>query len=56
MAANLSENSSAAILVWENTWAERFADAVLGSKGQVVAHERIPAEVVAVAMAALEEA
>ena len=33
VAANLSENSSAAILVWENTWAERFAQAVVGLEG-----------------------
>ena len=56
MAADLSPDSSAAILVWENTWAERVAQAVVGSSGQVVAHERIPAEVVALAIAALEEA
>ena len=42
----LDRNSSAALLVWENTWAERFARAVRDSKGQLVAFERIPAAVV----------
>lgn len=42
----LDRNSSAALLVWENTWAERFAKAVRDSKGQLVAFERVPATVV----------
>jgi uncharacterized membrane protein len=42
----LERNSSAALLVWENTWAERFAKAVRDSKGHLVAFERIPAAVV----------
>jgi hypothetical protein len=42
----LDRNSSAALLVWENTWAERFAKAVRDSKGHLVAFERIPATVV----------
>lgn len=42
----LDRDSSAALLVWENTWAERFARAVRDSKGQLVAFERIPAAVV----------
>ena len=42
----LDNNSSAALLVWENTWAERFAKAVRDSHGELVAYERIPARVV----------
>ena len=56
VADGLPNDCSAAILVWENAWAERFVAAVQGSKGEVLAHERIPAEVVQAAMAALEEA
>ncbi len=56
VADGLPNDCSAAILVWENAWAERFVAAVQGSKGEVLAHERIPAEVVQAAMAALEDA
>jgi hypothetical protein len=42
----LDRNSSAALLVWENTWAERFSKAVRDSHGELVAYERIPAKVV----------
>lgn len=41
----LSPNSSAAVIVWENLWAERFAAAVRGSGGQLVDSGRIPHEV-----------
>ena len=46
----LPPNSSAAIIVWENLWAERFAAAVRGSGGQLVDSGRIPHEVVAAAL------
>ena len=42
----LDNNSSAALLVWENTWAERFAKAVRDSHGELVAYERIPASAI----------
>lgn len=42
----LENNSSAALLVWENTWAERFSRAVRDSHGELVAYERVPAKVV----------
>ena len=42
----LPPNSSAAIIVWENLWAERFAAAVRGSGGQLVDSGRIPYDVV----------
>ncbi len=54
VAANLSADSSAVLIVWENTWAERFAQAVVASSGQVVAHERIPVAVVEAALAAID--
>ena len=46
----LPPNSSAAIIVWENLWAERFAAAVRGAGGQLVDSGRIPHEVVAAAL------
>lgn len=53
VASGLPNDSSAALLVWENVWATRFRNAVLGSGGQVVAYNRIPAETI---QAALEQA
>jgi len=47
--------TSALIIVWENTWAARFAAAVRDSKGEVVLLERIPRESVMRAVAALDE-
>lgn len=53
-AAELPNNSSAGLLVWENLWAARFADAVRAANGQVVANERIPHSMVEAALAAYE--
>ena len=46
LGADLAPNSSAAILLFEHVWATRFRDAVLGSRGELVASIRIPKEVV----------
>ena len=46
----LDPNSSAAILVWEDLWATRFADAVAGSGGVLVDIQRIPRDVVQAAI------
>ena len=51
--AGLEPDSSALVVVWENTWAARLATAVRDSGGYLVAHERIPADTVAVAVEAL---
>ncbi|MBK7218394.1 MAG: hypothetical protein IPH95_15420 [Candidatus Promineofilum sp.] len=50
ISALLSDNSSAAVIVWENLWAERFANAVRASGGQLVDSGRIPHEVALAAM------
>jgi hypothetical protein len=42
VAAAIEPGSSAAVLVWENTWAAPFASAVRHSGGQLVASGRIP--------------
>jgi len=43
MVANaLEPNSSAALMLFENVWATRFADAVANAKGEVIVNERIP--------------
>ena len=47
----LEPNSSAGLLVFENVWATRFAEAVRNADGQLVANERIPYDVVQAALA-----
>lgn len=48
--AALDANSSAAILVWEDVWATRFADAVAGSGGVLVDIQRVPRDIVQAAI------
>ena len=52
-AEKIPPNSSAALIVWENVWAARFAQAVRDAGGVIVAEARIPHEIV---IAAIEEA
>ncbi len=52
----LDNNSSAAILVWEDLWAARFKDAVIGSGGVLVDIQRVPYEIVDAAIAYKESA
>jgi len=49
-AAELPPDSSAGLLVWENVWAARFAEAVRSAGGQVIANERIPHALVEAAL------
>ena len=56
IAAQVPAGSTAALLVWEDVWATRFAEAVRNSGGQLVAHERIPGPVAEAAVAALIDA
>ena len=51
-AAELSPDSIAAVLVWEDTWATRFAETMRAAGGRVVEDDRIPHEVVEAAMQA----
>lgn len=46
LAATVEPNSSAAMLVFEHTWAKPFRDAVIGSGGALAANFRIPGLVV----------
>ncbi len=50
-------NTSAAVLVWENVWARKVAQAIRDAGGELVAFERVPHDVVEAAREwALEEA
>jgi Family of unknown function (DUF6325) len=54
---NLEPNFSAAVLVWENVWARKVAQAIRDAGGVMVAFERIPHDTVQAAREwALEEA
>jgi uncharacterized membrane protein len=46
LGATLEDNSSAAIMLFENVWATRFRDAVLNAGGELVLNERIPRTVI----------
>lgn len=50
--AALAPGSSAAVLVFEQVWARRLAEAVGASDGEVIFHEHIPRDVVEAAVAA----
>ena len=54
VAEALEPGSSAAVLVWENTWAAPFASAVRSSGGQLVASGRIPIQAIAAVLEADE--
>lgn len=47
----LDPNSTAALMIWENVWAERFARSLRDADGILVANGRIPAALVEEIMA-----
>jgi uncharacterized membrane protein len=56
-ADDLEPNSSAAMIVWENVWARKVAQAMRDAGGRLVAFERLPHDVVQAAREwALEQA
>jgi hypothetical protein len=52
----LEPGSSAGVLVWENVWARKFAEAVRGADGMLMAWDHIPYEAVQAVMAAARPA
>lgn len=50
----LEPGSTAAVLVWENTWARKLVAEIQDSGGFLVAHERLDAASVAAAMDSLD--
>ncbi|MGX7678982.1 DUF6325 family protein [Jatrophihabitans sp. DSM 45814] len=54
-AAGVEPGSTAVALIWENTWAAAFAEALRDADGEVIANERIPRPVAEMALAALAE-
>ena len=54
VAAAVAPGSTAALLVWENTWAAPFASAVRRAGGQLAASGRIPVQAILAAIEADE--
>ncbi|MET8725883.1 MULTISPECIES: DUF6325 family protein [Streptomyces] len=52
---SLTQESSALVVAWENTWAARLSAAVRGSEGELVMLERVPREAVLEAISALDD-
>jgi hypothetical protein len=52
VAAAMEPGASAAVLVWENTWAVPFATAVRKAGGQLIASGRIPIQAMVAALEA----
>ncbi|MBP6015605.1 MAG: hypothetical protein KA586_02715 [Candidatus Promineofilum sp.] len=50
IAGQLPKNSTAALMVWENVWATRFAQAVRNANGIIVDNARIPHDIVTAAI------
>jgi hypothetical protein len=55
LGAMLENDSSAGVLLFENTWATRFAQAVRAAKGEVLLNERLPHVVVEELLAAAQQ-
>ena len=55
-ALSLEPNTSAALLVWEDTWAAPFAAAVRNANGVILEGARIPREFIEQAISALDDA
>jgi uncharacterized membrane protein len=45
LAESVPPNCSALVLLWQNIWTQKFRRAVANSNGQLLVHERVPAEV-----------
>ena len=55
-ALSLEPNTSAALLIWEDTWATPFAEAVRNANGVILEGARIPREIIEEVMDALANA
>lgn len=53
--AGLENNSTAAMMLFENVWATRFKEAVLNADGQLIVQGRIPAEAIEIALAEMAD-
>jgi hypothetical protein len=56
MAATMEAGTSVGFLLYENTWATRFRDALVNARAEIVFHERLPSAVVDNLLASAAEA
>ena len=56
LSASLEPGSSAAIMLFENVWATRFAESLRNANAEIILNERIPLSVIEEAVAAALEA
>jgi hypothetical protein len=56
LSSGLENNSAGAIMLFENTWATRFRDALVNANGELVLDEHIPRAVIDELVAASEAA
>lgn len=54
LASRLGPDSSGAVMLFENIWATRFRDAVLGAGGEMILSERIPKAAIDAMVASIE--
>ena len=54
LAESVPADCSALVLLWKNIWTERFRRAVKNSNGEILVHERVPAEVLNEVMAEIK--
>ncbi len=52
LAATLENNTSAGVMLFEDTWTTRLHDAILKAQGKLVSNDRIPHGVIEQALAA----
>lgn len=52
LAATLENNTSAGVMLFEDTWATRLHDAILKAQGKLVLNDRVPHSVIEQALAA----
>jgi hypothetical protein len=50
IASHLPNDTTAALMVWEDVWATRFAQAVRNANGMIIENARIPHEIVMAAI------
>jgi uncharacterized membrane protein len=51
LAASVPDDCSALVVLWQNVWTDKFRRAVAHADGVLLAHERVPAEVLNEVMA-----
>ena len=54
LTAGIEPGASGVVMLFENTWAQKFADAVAAERGEVILNERIPRRVIDELMATQE--